>query len=154
MRLLVTTPTDVIVDAEDVELIRAEDATGSFGIQPGHAGFLTVLEPSVIRWCDGQGNEHYVAVRGGVLSMRDGMAAAVATREGVAGDDLAALEREVLERYRAERESETAARARAARLHLDAMRLIWRYVQAGREGQGPGRLMPLGPEIEDLEEAP
>ena len=34
----------------DVVSVRAEDASGSFGILPGHADFLTSLAPSVVRW--------------------------------------------------------------------------------------------------------
>ena len=46
----VTTPLAVTVDETGVTSIRAEDASGGFGILPGHADFLTVLDASVVRW--------------------------------------------------------------------------------------------------------
>ena len=86
MRLLVTTPVSVVIDADDVAHVRAEDETGAFGVLPGHADFITVLAISVITWRDQAGVEHHVAVRGGVLTVRDGDLVEVATREAV-GDD-------------------------------------------------------------------
>ena len=50
MRLLITTPTAVIVDERDVVAVRAEDESGSFGILDGHADFLTALTVSVVSW--------------------------------------------------------------------------------------------------------
>jgi F0F1-type ATP synthase epsilon subunit len=47
MRLTVSTPLAVVVDADDVAHLRAEDETGAFGIMPDHADFLTVLTISV-----------------------------------------------------------------------------------------------------------
>ena len=69
MRLLVTTPMAVIVDADSVRHVRAEDETGAFGILPGHADFITALAVSVITWRNGTDEEHHVAVRGGVLTV-------------------------------------------------------------------------------------
>ena len=52
MRLTVTTPLAIIIEAKDVEHLRAEDKTGAFGILPGHADFLTALAVSVATWRD------------------------------------------------------------------------------------------------------
>ena len=49
MRLLITTPLSVVVDEDGILALRAEDATGSFGILPGHADFLTSLAISSVR---------------------------------------------------------------------------------------------------------
>ena len=73
MRLLITTPLAVVIDEEDVAYIRAQDETGTFGILPHHAGFLTVLNVSVLSWRNAAGKEHNVALRGGVLEVRDGL---------------------------------------------------------------------------------
>ncbi len=43
MRLRITTPLAVVIDEDAVLALRAEDASGSFGIQPLHADFLTSL---------------------------------------------------------------------------------------------------------------
>src|SRR6516165_1340575 len=79
VRLTVTTPLAILVEASDVAHLRAEDETGAFGILPGHADFLTVLAVSVASWRDDRGAEHHVALRGGLLEVRGGDAIAIAT---------------------------------------------------------------------------
>jgi len=92
VRLTIATPLAIVIEAGDVAHLRAEDETGAFGILPGHADFLTALAVSVASWRDNFGAEHYVAVRGGMLEMRDGDAIAIATPEAVPGDDLHRVE--------------------------------------------------------------
>ena len=139
MKLLVTTPLAVIVDVEDVRHVRADDETGSFGILPGHADFITVLTVSVISWRNHMDEEHHVAVRGGVLAVRDGNLVEVATREAVGEDTLRQLGSAVLERFREEVQAEEASRVSAKRLHLAAIRQLQRYIESGRQPipQGP-----------------
>ena len=136
MKLLVTTPTAILLDVADVRHVRAEDSTGAFGLQPRHADFLTVLTVSVVSYEDASGVERYVAVHGGVLRVRGGVAVEIATSEGLAGDDLEALQQAVLARYRAEAEAEALARTRAAQLHLLAIRRIYRLVRPTPGGPG------------------
>ncbi|MGD8417762.1 MAG: F0F1 ATP synthase subunit epsilon [Pseudomonadales bacterium] len=138
MRLLVTTPTAVVVDAPDVRYLRAEDETGAFGILPGHADFLTVLAISVITWRNAGGDDHHVAVRGGVLTVRDGQDVDVATREAVGEDTLERLGDAVLARFREEAEAETESRVSTARLHLAAIRQLQRYLESGRQSPPVG----------------
>jgi F-type H+-transporting ATPase subunit epsilon len=144
MRLVVTTPEAIVVDATGVVHVRAEDETGAFGIEPRHADFLTALAVSVVSYRDEGGHEHHVAVRGGVLRVAGGARVEVATSEALAGDDLAALRDAVLARYRVEADAEATARTRAAKLHLLAMRGIHRFVRGEREGA-----LPLGREGEE-----
>jgi F-type H+-transporting ATPase subunit epsilon len=143
MRLIVTTPTAIVLDVEGVRHVRAEDSTGAFGIQPRHAEFLTVLSVSVVSYRDAAGVERYVAVHGGVLRARGGVSVEIATSEALAGDELVALREAVIARYRAEAEAEATARMQAARLHLLAIRNLYRHVAGGAGGAG-GREMPLG----------
>lgn len=131
MRLVVTTPTAIVLDVDAVRHVRAEDRTGAFGIQQGHAEFLTVLAVSVMSYQDAAAVERYVAVHGGVLRVRGGTAIEVATSEALAGDDLQVLQQAVIARYRAEVEAEAKARTRATRLHLLAIRRVYRYVRGG-----------------------
>ena len=77
----------------------------------GHADFLTVLAMSVVTWRDATGNEHHVAVRGGVLMVRDGDTVEVATREAVGEETLDRLEAAVLRRFAEE------TRGRGKRAH-------------------------------------
>ena len=64
----------------------------------------------------------------------------VATSEGLAGDDLDALEKAVIDRYRADAEAEAKARKRADELHALAIRGIYRTVRdaSGGSGAAPG----------------
>ena len=82
VRLTVATPLAIVVEADDVAHLRAEDETGAFGILAGHADFLTALAVSVLSWRDDRGAEYHIAVRGGMLEVRDGRTIAVATPAG------------------------------------------------------------------------
>jgi F-type H+-transporting ATPase subunit epsilon len=132
MRLLVTTPVSVVVDADDVRHVRAEDETGAFGILSGHADFITILSVSVITWRDRLGEDRHIAVRGGVLTVRGGNLVEVATREAVGEDTLRQLGQAVLQRFRAEVEAEEESRLAATRLHLAAIRQLQRYLESAR----------------------
>ena len=72
--LTITTPAVVLVDRDDVASVRAEDASGSFGILPSHADLLTMLTPSVVRWRTVAGHSGFCAVKGGVLTVSQGTA--------------------------------------------------------------------------------
>lgn len=133
MRLLVTTPISVVVDQGDVRYVRAEDETGAFGILPGHADFVTALSISVITWRNRSDEEHHVALRGGVLMVRDGNLVEVATREAVGEDTLQRLGGAVLTRFREEVQAEAESRISATRLHLATIRQLQRYLEAGRQ---------------------
>lgn len=133
MRLLVTTPLSVIVDADKVAHVRAEDETGAFGIQSGHADFLTVVPVSVITWRDDGGAEHHIALRGGVLTVSGGDRVEVATREAVGEDELSRLGDKVLERYRREVRTEEESRLSSARLQVATLYQIQRFLRAGSE---------------------
>jgi F-type H+-transporting ATPase subunit epsilon len=129
MRLAITTPFATVLQTDDAVHVRAEDSSGAFGILRGHADFLTVLDVSVLTWRDGQNREHYVAMRGGILSVRDGGSVIVTTPEAVAGEDLHTLEADVLSRFQRHLDEERAAHTEAQRLHLAAIRQIVRLLR-------------------------
>jgi F-type H+-transporting ATPase subunit epsilon len=133
MRLRIITPLSVIVD-EDALAVRAEDDSGSFGILPGHADFLTSLAISVVGWKQSDGSRRFCAVRRGLLSITSGKDVAVATREAIVGDDLATLDSIVLERFRADIDQERSERIESMRLQLNAIRRI--VSQLGMSGSG------------------
>jgi len=146
MRLLVTTPMSVVVDAEDVRYVRADDESGAFGVLPGHADFLTVLTVSVITWRNHTDDEHHVAVAGGVMRVHGGSLVEVVTREAVGEDSLRQLGGAVLERLRVQQSEEQESRISATRLHLAAIRQIQRYLESGRRSFLRGQVsMPLTP---------
>jgi F-type H+-transporting ATPase subunit epsilon len=129
MKLVITTPTAVVVNADNLLYVRAEDWTGAFGIQQGHADFLTALAISVLMWRDAMGVEHYAAVRGGALRVRGGQSVEVATREAVVGDDLRNLREVVLTQMAKNAETEQAARLGALGLQQAAIQQIYRYLR-------------------------
>lgn len=134
MPLRIITPLSVVVDEPATDL-RAADASGSFGILPGHADFLTRLAVSVVSWTTAEGASRFCAVRGGALTVRAGHVA-IATREAVTGDDLATLDRDVLARFRAEMDEERVEHVETTRLHLTAMRQMLARLQPKPRGAG------------------
>jgi F-type H+-transporting ATPase subunit epsilon len=136
MRLRITTPLSVIVDEDGILSLRAEDATGSFGILPHHADFLTSLAISIVSWQSSDQKRRYCAVRGGVLSVDAGRDIAVATREAVTGDDLGTLDQSVLSRFRADIETERSERVESTRLQLNAIRQIVSHLGSGARAGG------------------
>jgi len=136
MRLRITTPLAVVVDEDGILSLRAEDATGSFGILPRHTDFLTSLAISIVSWQSGNETRHYCAVRRGVLSVNGGHDIAVATREAVTGDDLATLDQIVLTRFRADIEAERTERVESTRLQLNAIRQIVSHLGSGARAAG------------------
>jgi F-type H+-transporting ATPase subunit epsilon len=137
MRLRIITPLTVVVDEPEVVACRAEDISGSFGILQGHADFLTSLTISVVGWQCRNDIRHFCAVRRGVLTMTGGREIAIATREAVAGDDLATLDQTVLARFRADLEVERSENVESTRLQLNAIRQIMRHLRDdGRTAPG------------------
>lgn len=135
MRLVVTTPAQVMVDVDGVLSLRAEDASGWFGVRPGHCDLLTVLQPSVMSWVGADDAECFAAVRGGVLTVRDGALVEVATREAFIGTDLGTLESELSAAVAADRDMRAEARTGLVHLEAGAIRHIQRYLDAVRGGQ-------------------
>ena len=142
LHLLIATPQRILVDRDDIVALRAEDASGSFGLLPGHVDFLTVLSPSVVRWRCRADSRGYCAVHSGVLSLV-GRELRIACREGVVGDDLEALEAQVHQARERERDTVRQARIEQLRLHTQAVRHLVRYlrpahdttVQGGDDGE-------------------
>jgi F-type H+-transporting ATPase subunit epsilon len=133
MRLRIVTPLAVVVD-EDIESLRAEDASGSFGVLSGHAPFLTALSISIVSWRSAKG-ERFCAVRGGAMTVGRDALIAIATREAVAGDDLATLDAEVLGRFQSDADEERTEHVETVRLQLQAMRrMISRLRPGARAG--------------------
>jgi F-type H+-transporting ATPase subunit epsilon len=134
MRLLITTPTAVVLDDPDVVAVRAEDESGGFGILNGHADFLTALTVSVVSWHRADDRRRFCAVRRGVLSVTKGSEVAIATREAIPGDDLDHLEQVVLARFREALDAERVARTESLQLQMKAIRQIVRYLRPERPG--------------------
>ncbi|MEN0073697.1 MAG: F0F1 ATP synthase subunit epsilon [Paracraurococcus sp.] len=136
MKLLLTDTLRVIVDQDDIVSLRAEDASGSFGILPGHADLLTVLAVSVLSWRQADGRQRFCALRGGIMTVRGGREIAIATREGRLGDSAEALERTVLAEFLAAVDAERAQRVAEAQMQLRVVRQVVRILHAGHDSLG------------------
>ena len=86
LSLEILVPDAVVLDTR-VTGVQAADATGRFGLRPGHEPFVTVLVPSLLVYTDEAGKERYAAVDGGALVL-DGDRVSVVTREAVLSDRL------------------------------------------------------------------
>jgi F-type H+-transporting ATPase subunit epsilon len=134
LHLTIATPLRVLFDSAEVVALRAEDASGAFGILPGHAAFLTVLAPSVLRWHAADGVEQFCAVKEGVLRVSGGRDVSIACREGVigaSGTSLEALEAQVEAARAAQLDAVRRARVDETRLHAQAVRQLLRYLRPG-----------------------
>ena len=140
MRLLITTPTAVVIDDANVAAVRAEDESGGFGILNGHADFLTALTVSVVSWHHADDHRRFCALRRGVLSVTKGSEVTIATREAIPGDDLDHLEQVVLAEFREALEAERIARTESLQLQMKAIRQIVRYLRPERRGVFGGGL--------------
>ncbi len=129
LHLVLTTPQQVLADVADVAALRAEDASGSFGILPGHADFVTTLNASVVRWRRFDGSMRYAAVQGGVLVTEGGRDVRIACREGVLSDNLATLQVQVQTAREAQADADRRERVERARLHTQVVRQLLRYLQ-------------------------
>jgi F-type H+-transporting ATPase subunit epsilon len=141
LQLKVTTPFQVLVDTGDVRMVRAEDASGNFGILPGHADFLSVLPVSILRWRDANDRLHFCALRNGVFTVSGGVNVAVACRQGILGDDLPMLAAEVTAFQEEQADAERRARTGEMRMHARAMRELVSLLSPQR-ANGHGDLTP------------
>jgi F-type H+-transporting ATPase subunit epsilon len=121
IHLLLSSLGSVVVDSSGVRSVRGEDASGGFGIWPGHADFLTVLGVGVFSWRDRQDRWHHCALRRGVLTMRHGVELQIATREAIPGDDIDHLEQVVLAQFAQRQDAEDQARRTAHQLQVRAL---------------------------------
>lgn len=131
MKLKIVTPLSIVVD-EDIDDLRAEDASGSFGILASHAPFMTALAISIVSWRQAK-RERFCAVRGGVLTVSGSefTTIAIATREAVVGDDLSRLGTDVLARFQSAADAEKVDHVETVQLQLNAIRRMVSRLHTG-----------------------
>lgn len=134
LELSIVTPTAVLLARTPVLAVRAEDASGGFGVLAGHADFMTVLPASVLRWRPDATTTRFCALRGGLLTVTGGRAVAVTCREGLLGDDLDRLEAEVARMREVETDLDRRTRVEQTRLHAQAVRQLIRFLRPGHPG--------------------
>ena len=129
MRLKVLLPSQILVDEEALK-VSAEAQNGSFTMLPRHIDFVTALVPGLLSFVAKDGEEHFLAVREGIL-VKCGAEVLVSTPDAVIGPDLGELRRTVEEHFREFDEYEKVARAAVARLEADLVRRFMELEQAG-----------------------
>lgn len=124
MQLEILTADGVVVQAT-IGALRAADASGQFGLRPGHEAFLTVLVPGVLIYRTVDGQERYVAVDGGVLLLEDDRVSVV-TRDAVGAERLEEVCDAAAAMLAAREAAERTARAAFAELEASLLRELSR----------------------------
>jgi F-type H+-transporting ATPase subunit epsilon len=139
LHLVLSSLGTVIVNETGVRSLRAEDASGGFGLWPGHADFLTVLGVGVVSWEDSAEQWHHCAVRRGVMTLRRGVELEIGTREAIPGDDLDQLEHVVLAQLAQRQDAEDKVRRNVRQLEVRTLRELVRPKPGGGfpEGKWP-----------------
>jgi len=86
-----------------VKAIRLKDETGYFGIMKGHINFVTAIEPSLCYYLDENDREVFLAVDGGIVSIKGGLVT-ITSREIFESDDAEKLA-EIIENTMVKRDS-------------------------------------------------
>lgn len=99
----------------------AADASGRFGVWPGHEAFLTLLVPCLLVFREEQGGERYAAADGGVLTVEQDRVS-IATREVVAAECLEKVADAAANMLEARHRQERSARAEFTELQASLLR--------------------------------
>lgn len=136
LHLTIVTPTELLVDRLPVEIVRAEDATGSFGVMAGHANLLTVAQKGIIRWRTLDDRRGYCAVNRALIAVTGGSDFRVSAREGLIGDNLEALAPAIAAMREDSIERAKLERVAATRLHAQAVRGLIAQLQNTSDEKG------------------
>lgn len=115
---------------DDVCSFVGEDASGSFGIQAGHARFMTCLSFGLSRFRQGGGAWQYLAMPGAVLYFA-GNRLQLSTRKFLVHEDYGQVVEQLNSELLAEEESLRDLRAGLKRLEEEILKRIWAM---GHEG--------------------
>lgn len=119
MRLQVLLPTKVLVD-EPCRKVSAEGSAGEFTLLPNHVDCVATLEPGLLSFEDGNGEEVFLAVDTGTL-VKCGDDVKVSTPRAERGR-LGELRRKVAESYEQLSKRERQARSALERIEADFIR--------------------------------
>jgi F-type H+-transporting ATPase subunit epsilon len=121
-------------DIGDVHSFVGEDDTGSFGLLPGHARFMTCLTFGLARFRNGQGLWHYLAMPGAVLYFSEGMLN-LCTRRYYLETDYGRIVELMETRLLAEEQAMSGIKRSLAQLEREMLRRLWRL---GSDAPGGG----------------
>jgi len=94
---------------KQVTYLRLKDASGYFGIMKNHADFLTIIEPSLGFYRDKNEKEFFIALDGGILTIKSGRVT-INTREIFESEDPEKLSKIIDETMVKRHESEASFR--------------------------------------------
>jgi len=114
VRLVVTLPNRIAVEAA-VTRVGAEGIHGSFTMLPHHLDHVVLLAPGILSYTGEDGEQHYAAVDGGVLT-KVGEEVRIATTAAVPGGRLEELKESVTEAFGHLDERDRSARLALARI--------------------------------------
>ncbi len=114
---------DGVVLKSPMRGLQAADASGRFGLWPGHEAFVTALEPCIVVYRDQHDQERFAAVDGGVLVL-DQNVVSIACREAVVADDLEQIADRANAMLCQRKLEEKTARDEFAELQLTLLRQI------------------------------
>jgi F-type H+-transporting ATPase subunit epsilon len=120
LELEILVPDGPVVRAR-ITRLQATDASGRFGLRPGHERFLTLLVPCVLTFQEEDGRERYAAADGGVLLLEKGRVSVV-TREAVVADRLEEIADTAAAMLKARRAQEASARVEFSELRASLVR--------------------------------
>jgi F-type H+-transporting ATPase subunit epsilon len=112
-----------------------EDASGSFGILPGHARMMTVLVFGLARFRTAAGEWRYLALPGALLYF-SGNALSLGTRRFLLDDDYERISAALHEQLLAEERTLHEIRNSLHRMEEQLLRRLWRMGPGGTEGAG------------------
>ncbi len=107
-KLTIVTLTDMT--EREASYLKLKDESGYFGIMKNHAPLLTVIEPCLGLYRDGEGKVFYIAMDGGTLIVMNSTAT-ITTGELFWSEDPEALSRIIDETILKRRESEASFRS-------------------------------------------
>lgn len=124
-------------DAERVERLAGvtafvgADASGSFGLHPGHVPMITTLGMGLARFRVGSGRWQYLALPGAVLHL-DGARLRLTTRRYLRDDDYERIGQLLREQLLAEERELHATKESLRRMEEELFRRLWRLGQEAR----------------------
>ncbi|MCB1788123.1 MAG: F0F1 ATP synthase subunit epsilon [Chromatiaceae bacterium] len=117
-------------DIDDVRSFVGSDASGSFGLLPGHARLITTLRFGLARFRVGDGGWQYLAVPGAVLYFA-GTRLWIGTRRYLLDDDYGRISRVLGEQLAAEEQELHSTKDSLRRMEEALLRRLWQLGQAG-----------------------
>ena len=130
LRLQDATHAEVV---KDVTSFVAQDGSGSFGIQAGHARIMATLSFGLARFKTGTSDWRYLALPGAVLYFADDTLT-LSTRHYVMDDDYERITEVMREQLLAEEVELETLKESLRRMEEEALRRMWQLGQAGARG--------------------